>query len=165
VGIVVAAGLQAAGREREAVAELARVVRLGSELGLMRTFLDEGDEMQASLERLLEQKAIDGVTRHYAQTLLDQFAPIQARAANDSPGEELKAVLRPREVEIMALVAAGMTNKRIALTLGITPETVKWNLKNIFARIRVSNRYDALTWTRRQGLVAETGHQPNEVRA
>ena len=131
----------------------------------MRTFLDEGDEMQASLERLLELKALAGAPRHYVQTLLDQFEPIQARAANDPPEEEVKAVLRPREVEIMALVAAGMTNKRIALTLGITPETVKWNLKNIFARIGVSNRYDALTWTRRQGLLAERGPEPNEVRA
>jgi LuxR family maltose regulon positive regulatory protein len=65
----------------------------------------------------------------------------------------------------MALVAAGMTNKRIALTLGITPETVKWNLKNIFARIRVSNRYDALTWDSTAGACRRNRPQPNEVRA
>jgi LuxR family maltose regulon positive regulatory protein len=165
VGIVTAASLEAAGHEGEAVAELARVVRLGSELGLVRTFLDEGEVMKASIERLLERKALAGAPRHYARTLLEQFVPIQARAANDPPEDELKTVLRPREVEIMSLVAAGMTNKRIALTLGITPETVKWNLKNIFARIGVSNRYDALTWTRRQKLIAEPDHRPIEVTA
>ena len=165
VGIVAAASLEAAGREREAAAELARTVCLGSELGLIRTFLDEGDAMKESLERLLEGKALAGAPRLYARTLLDQFLPIQARAANDPPGVELKAALRPREIEIMSLVAAGMTNKRIALTLGITPETVKWNLKNIFARIGVSNRYDALTWTRRQRLIAEPALHSMEVTA
>ena len=165
VGTVAAAALAAGGREREAVAELARVVRLGSELGLMRIFLDEGDEMKASLSRLLETRVLIGAPRLYAQSLLEQFEPIQARAANDPPEEELKTLLRPREVEVMSLVAAGMTNKRIALTLGITPETVKWNLKNVFARIGVSNRYDALTWTRRHGLIDESGRQAVEIRA
>ncbi len=42
-----------------------------------------------------------------------------------------------------------MSNKRIALTLDITYESVKWNLKNIFRKLGVSTRYDAVTRARR----------------
>lgn len=46
-----------------------------------------------------------------------------------------------------------MSNKRIALTLGITLETVKWNVKNIFSKLGVSSRYDAMILARRRGIV------------
>jgi LuxR family maltose regulon positive regulatory protein len=46
-----------------------------------------------------------------------------------------------------------MSNKRIALTLNITLETVKWNVKNILSKIGVSSRYDAMAWARKHGLI------------
>lgn len=46
-----------------------------------------------------------------------------------------------------------MSNKRIALTLNVSVETVKWNLRNIYAKIGVSSRYDALSWARRRGVI------------
>ncbi|MFV0646047.1 MAG: response regulator transcription factor, partial [Sphingomonadaceae bacterium] len=58
-----------------------------------------------------------------------------------------------RETEITKLLAAGMSNKRIALALEISVETVKWNLKNIFSKLEVSSRYDAVIWARRIGIV------------
>jgi len=46
-----------------------------------------------------------------------------------------------------------MSNKRIALTLNISQETVKWNLKNVYAKLGVSSRYDAMSWARKHGLI------------
>ena len=46
-----------------------------------------------------------------------------------------------------------MSNKRIALALDITIETVKWNLRNIFSKLGVSSRYDAMVWARKQELI------------
>jgi LuxR family maltose regulon positive regulatory protein len=45
-------------------------------------------------------------------------------------------VLTRRELEVIALLEQSMSNKRIALTLNISVQTVKWNLKNIFASCR-----------------------------
>nr|NYU04105.1 response regulator transcription factor [Pseudomonas sp. SbOxS1] len=46
-----------------------------------------------------------------------------------------------------------MANKRIALTLNISLETVKWNLKNIYSKLGVSSRYDEVSWARKNGLI------------
>jgi LuxR family maltose regulon positive regulatory protein len=46
-----------------------------------------------------------------------------------------------------------MSNKCIALTLNFTLETVKLNLPNIFAKLGVSSRYDAMVWARKQELI------------
>ncbi|HBO79914.1 MAG TPA: hypothetical protein DD502_17385, partial [Cupriavidus sp.] len=54
----------------------------------------------------------------------------------------------------LTLVAQAMSNKRIALTLNITVETVKWNLRNIFAKLGVSSRYHAMVWAREQALIS-----------
>nr|WP_180204258.1 LuxR C-terminal-related transcriptional regulator [Pseudomonas sp. SbOxS1]NYU04104.1 hypothetical protein [Pseudomonas sp. SbOxS1] len=46
-----------------------------------------------------------------------------------------------------------MANKPVALTLNISLETVKWNLKNIYAKLGVSSHYDAVSWARKNGLI------------
>ncbi|CAH2784118.1 MAG: Transcriptional activator of maltose regulon, MalT [uncultured Paraburkholderia sp.] len=65
----------------------------------------------------------------------------------------MQPMLTQREVEILRLVAQAMSNKRIALALNITLETVNWNLLNIFAKLSVSSRYDAMIWAREQALI------------
>ncbi|MGT2429013.1 response regulator transcription factor [Cupriavidus basilensis] len=61
--------------------------------------------------------------------------------------------LTPCELEILSLIAEAMSNKRIALTLNITFGTVKWNVKNILAKLGVSSRYDAIALARQRGLL------------
>ncbi|WP_434057689.1 response regulator transcription factor [Acidovorax cavernicola] len=63
------------------------------------------------------------------------------------------AGIKPREIEILQLLEQSMPNKRIALTLNTTLETVKWNLKNIFAKLGVPSRYDAMMVARKRGLI------------
>jgi DNA-binding NarL/FixJ family response regulator len=73
-----------------------------------------------------------------ARTLLTR-----QRRANPS------AVLSRREHEVLALVAEGLTNKRIGRALGITERTVKVHLGNAFRRIGVGDRTSAALWARR----------------
>jgi DNA-binding CsgD family transcriptional regulator len=54
-------------------------------------------------------------------------------------------VLSGREGEILGLVGNGLSNKRIALTLGIAPETVKWYVKRIFLKLEVRTRAEAVS--------------------
>ncbi|MNP70128.1 Transcriptional regulatory protein LiaR [compost metagenome] len=54
------------------------------------------------------------------------------------------ATLSERETEVVQLMAQAMTNKKIARTLGVSPETVKWHIKNLFAKLDVTGRDDAI---------------------
>jgi DNA-binding CsgD family transcriptional regulator len=54
-------------------------------------------------------------------------------------------VLSGREGEILGLVGNGLSNKRIALALGIAPETVKWHVKRIFSKLEVRTRAEAVS--------------------
>jgi LuxR family maltose regulon positive regulatory protein len=50
-------------------------------------------------------------------------------------------------------MSQAMANKRAALTLNISLEAVKWNLKNTYAKLGVSSRDDAMSWARKNGLI------------
>ncbi len=61
--------------------------------------------------------------------------------------------LTPREIQVIGLVAEGKRNKEIAALLGISEETVQVHLKNIFAKLRVSERTAAVNVALRRGIV------------
>jgi len=48
--------------------------------------------------------------------------------------------LSPREISVITALAAGKTDKGIAMTLDVSPETVRWYLKNIRTKMEVSTR-------------------------
>ncbi|MFO7544535.1 MAG: response regulator transcription factor [Trueperaceae bacterium] len=61
--------------------------------------------------------------------------------------------LTPREAQVLALLAQGMSNKAIASELGISPETVKDYLENVFRKLEVRDRVSALRRATEMGLV------------
>lgn len=61
--------------------------------------------------------------------------------------------LTKRELEVLGLVARGLTNKEVAAAIGRTNETVKLHLKRIYAKMRVSDRTEAVTIGLRRGLI------------
>ena len=67
--------------------------------------------------------------------------------------------LSEREKEILQLVASGLTNREIAQNLGISPNTVKVHLSNIFAKIGVVSRTDASMYAVEHGIVEVPGIQ------
>ena len=61
--------------------------------------------------------------------------------------------LTPREIEVLKFVSRGMRNKLIATELGITETTVAVHIKNIFAKLNVSERTSAVNVAIRRGIV------------
>ena len=71
---------------------------------------------------------------------------IREGARRDTAPEIARAIISPRQIEILALVAVGASNDDIAERLHISPHTVKTHLYNIFKKIRVPNRMQAALW-------------------
>ncbi len=68
-------------------------------------------------------------------------------------GASLMEPLTRREMQVLELLADGMSNKGIAARLGISDETVKFHLVAIFGKLGASNRTDAVRLALRRGLV------------
>lgn len=133
-------------------AHLLEALSLGRRLGLVRTFLDEGDAMRKMLT-MLASKPLGSEDEVYLKRVLERFGPVSVARANESSANGESAMFTPRELAILQLISQTMANKRVALTLNISLETVKWNLKNIYSKLGVSSRYDAVSWARKRGLI------------
>ena len=70
--------------------------------------------------------------------------PISRASAGDLNG---------RELEVVRMLDLGRSNQQIARALGVTVNTVKWHLKNIFSKLDVANRAEAASVARRGGLL------------
>ncbi|MCT9825495.1 LuxR C-terminal-related transcriptional regulator [Pseudomonas veronii] len=58
-----------------------------------------------------------------------------------------------RESQTLLLVAQGQSNKEIARSLDISSETVKWHLKNLYAKLQVTSRIQAMSRARELSLL------------
>lgn len=79
-------------------------------------------------------------------------------ATSDRPGfappePASRPLLTPRELEVLALVGEGMSNKTIARKLGISSHTVKYHLEAVFTKLGVRSRAEAVTRGLRRGLL------------
>ena len=76
-------------------------------------------------------------------------ADVEARLAERAT----RATLTDREVQVVELVAQGMRNKEIGVSLGITETTVQVHVKNILAKLKVQDRSGAITAAIRRGII------------
>jgi LuxR family maltose regulon positive regulatory protein len=73
--------------------------------------------------------------------------------------------LSAREADILRLIADGLSNKEIARDLAIAPETVKSHVKNIFAKLNVERRAQAVSRAQSLGLAGTRRRSPEDEHA
>ncbi len=64
-----------------------------------------------------------------------------------------RALLSPRQMQVLALVAQGLTYKEVGAKLFLAERTVKYHMGEILARLHAENRAEAIEYARREGLV------------
>ena len=143
------------GRERRAFACLGSALALAEPDGFVRIFADEGTPLLQLLLRLraaseAEPGAFEGWTLPYLETLLTAFPADDLPAPATPDGPE---ALTDREREVLRAVALGASNKQIAKSLGIAPSTVKWYVSQVFAKLAVRSRTQAVARAREHGLL------------
>jgi DNA-binding NarL/FixJ family response regulator len=82
--------------------------------------------------------------------------PRGAPPAAPARSSERPADLTARELEILQLVAEGLSNSEMARRLWVTEQTVKFHLSNIYRKLEVSNRTQASRWAQVNGLLSST---------
>ena len=119
------------------------------EEGWVRVFVDEGPP----LARLLYRAAEAEIYLAYTGSLLAQFP--SEPSSEPSPGKQgvLVEPLSKRELEILQLIAEGLSNQDIASRLYLSPNTVKWHVKNIYGKLGVENRVASVARARSLKLV------------
>lgn len=84
-------------------------------------------------------------------------APGGRELSPPSVGLFIESALTARELEVLELMAAGLSNKEIAARLVVTAETVKAHIRNIYGKLEVSKRIQAVEAGRMLGLIPQTG--------
>jgi DNA-binding NarL/FixJ family response regulator len=86
------------------------------------------------------------------RTLIGHYAD-RIRPAHSATLERIQAALAPREIEVLRLMATGLSNGDIATTLRIGPETVKTYVSRIFTKLDLHDRVQAVILAMRAGMV------------
>ncbi|HEY2600170.1 MAG TPA: response regulator transcription factor [Thermoleophilaceae bacterium] len=92
---------------------------------------------------------------HAGEALLDPAVAARLVEAIAQPaGEEPRDELTPREHEVLELIGQGLSNKRIALALGVSEKTVKTHVGHVLAKLGVTDRTQAALHAVRSGLLS-----------
>jgi LuxR family maltose regulon positive regulatory protein len=153
VQILRALAWRMAGDDGQAMEALAEALSLAEPGGWVLTFLDEGPVMADLLRRAASQ----GIALPYVASLL---AALDAREHDEGatepqyhPAQPLIEPLSEREMEVLRLLSAGLSNPEIAEQLYIAVSTVRSHCKSIYGKLDVHKRWDAVHRAQELGLL------------
>ncbi len=145
ISILQALACQAGDKTDQAVLVLEEAIRLAKPGGFIRIFVDEGQPMA----RLLQEALTRGITPDYTRRLLAAFPA--AKPALTALPQTQSTILEPlseREIEVLQRIAEGLTNREIADRLYLSLNTVKVHTRNIYGKLDVHNRTEAVNKAR-----------------
>jgi LuxR family maltose regulon positive regulatory protein len=157
--VLLAVAYDAHGERAKAGKLLDEALALAEPGGFIRIFVDEG----APMARLLYAALSQGVHPAYVRQLLAAFPTDEPGAAAPTPratGSRLAEPLSRRELELLPLIAEGLTNQEIADRLYLSLHTVKAHARTIYAKLGVTSRTQAVAKGRALGLLP-AGRRPD----
>ncbi len=154
VEIYRALALHGLNRRAEALAALEHALTLAEPEGYARIFLDEGDPLRLLLQRMKDE---GGRMKNYASRLLAALEPASPSGRVIQPSsfspQPLIEPLSARELEILHLIADGLTNQEIADRLVLSLPTIKWHTGNLYGKLGVNSRTQAVAKARELSLL------------
>lgn len=146
VQILIALAHSLRGAGKDAVDVLRSVLPLAAREGFMRIFLDEGE----SLYRLMRSATDWGLDQGYIERLLTEYDA--ARREGETLEHASDHDLTRQEMRVLHLIDAGLNNQEIARELTVTLNTVKTHTRNLYSKLYVNSRTQAIVRARELGL-------------
>jgi len=151
--VLQAVALQAHGEQDTAVHLLCDALAIASPGGFIRIFVDEGRPMA----HLLSEAAAIGMLPDYTGKLLAVCKAEEQKREDLSslppPAQPLIESLSHRELEVLHLMAQGLSNQEMSERLFLALDTVKGHNRNIFSKLQVQRRTEAVARARELGLL------------
>lgn len=152
--ILEALTLYAQGETTPAITTLKRLLALAEPENYIRSFLDIGKPMEEFLSWSLESPALNEPhLRAYVSRLLSHFAADLPSRSSQPAGSTLIEPLTERELEVLQLIAQGLSNHEIGERLFLALSTVKGYNRIIFDKLQVQRRTEAVARARQLGLL------------
>ncbi len=144
--VLYALARQASGQLASAVSAMEEVMAIAEPQDYARCFIDEGPAMAL----LLAEVARSSSQRSYATRLRQQLEGLPHKPAREKAVvPEAMSLLSKAEIKTLELLAQGLSNRAIAEQAFVSVNTVKTHLKNIYAKLNVDNRVQAIARFRR----------------
>ncbi len=139
--------LQAQGDLARAIDTLNQALTIPRQGNYIRLFLDEGSPMAALLQTAAAKKGCPDTVKRLLMMVdsANKYKPM----AN----QPLVEPLSDRELEVLQYLATGMSNQAIADQLFVSLAAVKWHARNIYSKLAVNNRTQAVAQARKLRLV------------
>jgi len=152
--ILQALAFQKQGETDQSMLALERSLKLAESQGFIRIFVDEGSPMA----RLLYEALSREIAPDYVQQLLRAFPAEEPEKTGSlkpqGSDSELIEPLSERELEILQLIAEGLSNPEIGARLYLSLNTVKAHTRNIYGKLGVNSRTQAAARARALGLLS-----------
>jgi len=150
-------------QESEALEALAIAVQIGEPEQFIRSFVDEGPQVCSLLTKLREHDRKNKYgTTSYLDTIITAFpatTPLDdeqlTQRETNFNGQAASTILSKRELEVLYLLAGGVSNQTIADQLVVSINTVKRHVSNIFLKLEAPNRLQAILRARALGLLPQ----------
>ena len=141
----------------EALGAFGRIVAVSAKAGIYHTIVDEGviiGPLLLAYQETAGRAGGSGELTPYVSNLIAAWRPRYGSEPQQQPltSSSTPGALSPREGDILKLIADGLSNKEIARDLAIAPETVKSHIKNIFIKLNVERRVQAVSRAQMLGL-------------
>ena len=150
--VLQAIAYHAHGENNKALQHLGEALRLAEPHGFIRTFVDEGQPMA----HLLSEAAQRGIMPDYVSKLLAAFEAEKQKDVNQSNLSAAQPLIEPlssRELEVLRLIAEGLSNDEIGKRLFLALDTVKGHNRRIYDKLQVQRRTEAVARARELGLL------------
>lgn len=150
------------GRRDLAQRDLIQALKLSQQTNFISVFVIEGDLMAEQIRQLLQLNVLDELTSHKAVFILRSInqhnrhkvahfdeAFVKSLLENPQVPELLKiSPLTQREWQVLGLIYSGYSNDQICQELAVAMTTIKTHIRNLYQKIGVSNRSEAIEYTR-----------------
>lgn len=151
-----AVALWAANERERAVSTLTKAMALAEPEGYVRTFVDEGAAMGELLSATIEARGRGNAgtaVRVSARYLARLLASVAQEATAPAADEGLPEALSERELEVLALIASGRSNREIAAKLFVSTSTVKTHIHRLYRKLGARSRTQAIARAREMDLL------------